>query len=269
MKTALNNKQHLRAILGLGLPLIGGHLAGFAIHLTDTIMLGWHSIEELAAVVISGSFWFTLFIVGAGFGHALLPLVSAAISRGEDTEVRRTTRMSMWLTLLFAAAVMPLMFFAEDILIAVGQKPQIAELSGTYLRIAGWSIFPALAGGVLRSYFAAQERTQFIFWTAVIGVALNAVFNYALIFGNWGAPEMGIIGAAWASVFVNTAIFVALAIYAYVVTPEHALFQRIWRPDWAAFVYVFKLGWPISLTSMAEVGLFTGGRCFGWSDRDT
>lgn len=265
MVQPLSHRQHARAVLVLGLPLVGSHLAQFAIHLTDTIMLGWYGVPELAAVVLGGMFWFTLFIMGAGFGHALLPLVSAALSRGEDAEVRRTTRMSLWLSGLFGVLVMPLILFAAPLLIAMGQDADVARLAGAYLAIAGWGIFPALGVNVLKSYLVAQERTQFALWATVLGAILNALVNYALIFGNWGAPEMGLRGAAWASVLVNLFTFALLVVYAAKATPQYALFQRIWRPDWVAFMRVFQLGWPISLTSLAEVGLFAGAAVLvGW-----
>ena len=90
----------------------------------------------------------------------------------------------------------------------------------------------------------------------VAAVLVNIVVNYALIFGNWGMPEMGIRGAAIASLAVQLVSAGALAVYAAVVTPEHTLFQRLWRPDWEAFSAVFRLGWPIGITNLAEVGLF-------------
>ncbi|NHX27596.1 MATE family efflux transporter, partial [Escherichia coli] len=89
--------------------------------------------------------------------------------------------------------------------------------------------------------------------------------NYALIFGNWGAPEMGIAGAAVASVSVHLASALAMAAYAIWATPEHALFQRFWRPDFEALAEVFRLGWPIGLTTLAEVGLFgASSLMMGW-----
>jgi len=203
--------------------------------------------------------------MGTGFGIALMPLVAAARASGEEVEIRRTTRMALWLSVLFAIASMPLILFAEPILLAMGQTEQVADLSGQYLRIAGWSIFPALGINVIKSYLAGLERTQFVLWATISAVGLNATINYALIFGNWGAPEMGLRGAAWASIAVNIFTFFLLCIYAAVATPEHALFQRIWRADWGGFVRVFQLGWPIGLTNLAEVGLFTAAAVLvGW-----
>ncbi|MBV1903561.1 MAG: MATE family efflux transporter [Marinosulfonomonas sp.] len=265
MADQLTHRQHARAVLALGLPLVGSHLAQFAIHMTDTIMLGWHSVDELAAVVLAGAYWFTIFIFGAGFGIALMPIVASAVTSGDEIEVRRTTRMALWLSVLFGVLVLPLILLAEPILLSIGQNPTIAELSGTYLKIAGWSIFPALGVMVIKSFLAALERTQVVLWTTVAAVGLNAVINYVLIFGHWGAPEMGLRGAAYASISVNLFTFVLLCFYAAWAEPQHGLFKRLWRPDWAGFSRVFRLGLPIGLTNLAEIGLFSAAAILmGW-----
>lgn len=265
MMTRPDYMRHGKAVLALGIPLTGSHLAQFMIHMTDTIMLGWHDVVELAAVVLAGGYWFTIFILGTGFGIALMPLVAAAQSSGQDAEIRRTTRMSLWLSMLFCVLAMPLMIFSEPIFLAMGQKPEIAELAGIYLNIAGWGIFPALGVNVIKGYLTGQERAQFILWATLAAAVLNAAVNYVLIFGNFGAPELGLRGAALASVTVNFFSFFVICAYAAWATPEHALFQRLWRPDWAAFRTVFQIGWPIGLTNLAEVALFTGAAILvGW-----
>ena len=96
-----------------------------------------------------------------------------------------------------------------------------------------------------------------VLWVTLGAAALNALANYALIFGNFGMPELGARGAAIASVIMNTSGALALVAYILWKLPEQELFVRLWRPDWAALRQVFRLGWPISLTSLAEVGLFS------------
>lgn len=265
MSTALTNRQHARAVLGLGLPLIGGHLAQFSIQITDTIMLGWYDIEALAAVVLGSSFFFVFFIVGAGFGFAVMPVVASAAASGQDVQVRRVTRMALWLSALFCVVAIPVFLLSRPIFLAVGQEPEIAGLAGKYLVIAGWGLIPALQVVVLRSYFAALERAQIVFWVTVLAAILNGFLNYALIFGNWGAPELGIAGAAIASVTLQLASLLALMVIARLSTPEHALFARWWRADWPAFRANFSLGWPIGATMLAETGLFTATAVMmGW-----
>jgi len=265
MNGHLTYSQHLRAILTLGLPLVGSHIAQIAILLSDAVMLGWYDVEALAAQVLASEMFFVLFIFGSGFAWAVMPMVAAAQAAGEEVQVRRVTRMGAWASLIFGVLILPVMLMAEPILLALGQEPQIATLGGQYLWIAGWGILPALLVMVLKSYLAALERTQIVFFVTVAGVVLNIVLNYLFIFGNLGFPEMGIRGAALASVIGNVLSFAVLAIYAARKLPEHELFVRVWRADWEAFGQVFRLGWPIGLTSLAESSLFLASSIMmGW-----
>ncbi len=265
MNKVMTYRAHFRAIAVLGLPLVGGHLAQFAIGLTDTIMLGWYGVEALAAVTLASSFYFVLFLFGGGFGLAVMPMVATAVAEEDETSIRRSTRMGVWLSLLYAVLVMPLLWWSHPILIAAGQDPQVAETASQYLRVAGWGLFPALVVMVLKSYLAALERTQIVLWITVTAAVVNALTNYALIFGNWGAPELGVMGAAIASVVTQMVSLVAVVVYAVRVLPEHNLFQRFWRPDWEMLYSVLRLGIPIGFTLLAEVSLFAmSAFMMGW-----
>ncbi|MFP4406741.1 MAG: MATE family efflux transporter [Rhodosalinus sp.] len=256
---------HMRAILVLGLPLVGGHLAQFAIHLTDTVMMGWHSVEGLAALVLATALWFTLWIFGAGIAWAVMPLVASAETEGDQTAIRRVTRMGLWLSVLFALASLPLFWFSEPLLRLMGQAPELSDAAQDYLRIAGPGILPALLVMVLKSYLAALGRTQVVLWITVAAAVANGLLNYALIFGNWGAPELGLRGAAIASVSTNTLALIFSAAYAAAVLPEHRLFARLWRPDWEVFRQVARMGAAIGITNLAEVALFSfSSVMMGW-----
>ncbi|MDP5308846.1 MATE family efflux transporter [Paracoccus spongiarum] len=258
---------HVAATLSLGLPLIGSHLARMAIGVSDTVMVGWYGVEPLAALVIATSFVIILFFLGMGFGTGVMGLIATALARGDETEVRRGTRMALWLSGIFSILVMPLMWWSQPILLALGQTPLTAELSQDYLRIAGWGLLPMLAGLTLNSYLAALERTQVVMWVTLAGLPLNIALNWVLIFGNLGAPELGVRGAAIASLSVQTVQLAMLAAYAGWL-PEarrFALFQRFWRPDWPAFRAIFRLGLPIGITMLAEGGLFVASNVMmGW-----
>jgi MATE family multidrug resistance protein len=256
---------HARPILALALPLIGGHLAQFAVGLTDTVMIGWYGVEELAALTLAHSYFFTIFIMGSGFAWAVMPMVAAAAGTADDTQVRRVTRMGLWISILFGLAALPLLVWSGPILRLFGQEPGVAADAELYLRLVGIGLIPGLLMMVLKSYLAALGRTQVVFWVMAGTAVVNALLNYAFIFGNWGAPELGIQGAALASIGVQIAGLAALVLYARAVTPEYLLFQRFWRPDREAFARVFRLGWPIGLTNLAEVGLFTASAfMMGW-----
>lgn len=250
--------DHLRATLKLGLPLIGGQLAQVFIGVTDTVMMGWYGVAELAAVALGASYFHLILILGMGFGLAVMPMVAAAAARDDAVQVRRVTRMGLWIGIGFAACVMPLFWFSGAILLAAGQEPSIAGDAQAYLRIAGWGIWPGVALVVLRSHLSALERPNIVLWAWLGGVVLNAGLNWVFIFGNLGAPELGIAGAASASVATQALIFAVLALYAARAEGlrDYTLFARFWRSDPEALGQVFRLGWPIAVTLVSEAGLF-------------
>lgn len=247
---------HMRAIVVLGLPLVGSQLAQFAVHMTDTLMLGWYSIDALAAGVLGTSFAFILFIMGSGFAAAVVPLVAAADAQDDPVQIRRVTRMGLWAVGFYSIAVMIPMVYSAPILISFGQDPELSLAAQSYLRISAPGMLLAQAATVLRMYLSALERANTVFYASLAAVGLNIVMNYAFIFGNFGAPELGIRGAAVASLAVNALLLVYMGLYAVRKLPEHALFVRFWRPDWEAFRQVVRLGTPIGITSLSEVGLF-------------
>lgn len=258
-------RDHIKAYLVLGLPLVGSHVAQMMITLIDTLMLGWYDVDALAAQVLAGTMFFVFFIFGSGFAWAVMPKVASAEGAGDERQARRVTRMGLWASIMFGVAVMPFFLFAEPVLLALGQAPALAAMGAEYLVVAGWGIFPALMVMTLKSFLAALEKTQAVLWVTIAAVVANALVNYALIFGHWGAPEMGIVGAAWASLVVQVLSFVLIVGYAQWATPEHQLFVRFWRADWEAFGEVFRLGWPIGITALAEVGLFAASSVMmGW-----
>ena len=256
---------HAKAVATLGLPLVGGHLAQIAIGVTDTVMLGWYGVDALAAVTLAASYFFVLFLMGAGFAFAVMPMVATFDAEEDEVSIRRVTRMGLWLSIAYSVAIMPIMIWSESLFLFLGQEPTVAADAQQYLRIAGFGMFPWLVAMVIKSYLAALERTQVVFWIALLATVCNGLINYALIFGNWGAPEMGIQGAAIASVFTQLIGMLGVVVYAILVLPQHQLFVRFWRADWEMLMRVFRLGVPIGFTGLSETGLFTATAVMmGW-----
>ena len=267
MTQPLTYTGHARATLALGLPLVGSHLAQMALHVADTVMMGWYGVTELAATVLGASSFFVVFILGSGFAQAVMPMVASALAEGDEAQVRRDTRMGLWLSILYGMACYPLFWWSGPVLLALGQKAEVAALGQDYLRVAGLGMIPALMVMALKSYLSALGRTQVVLWVTLGAVVLNVAVNWALIFGNWGAPELGVVGAAIATVVVQVASLVALGLYAgwLPALRRFRLWQRFWRADWPAMGRVFRLGWPIGVTGLAESGLFQASALMmGW-----
>lgn len=265
--TLVRYVPHVSATLALGLPLVGSHLSRMAIHVSDTVLVGWYGVDPLAALVIATSFFNLMFFLGMGFGIGVMGVIASAIQRGDEAEVRRSARMALWLSLIYSLLVMPLMWWSQPILLALGQKPVVAELAQDFLRIAGFGLIPMLGALTLNSYLAAMEKPKVVMLVTLAGLPVNIFLNWVFLFGNLGAPELGVRGSAIASLSVQLLQFVLLVVYArwLPTARRYRLFQRWWRPDWPAMRAVFWLGMPIGLTMVAEGGLFVASNVMmGW-----
>jgi len=260
-------KLHFKATLSLGLPLIGSHLMQMVPGLTDTIMLGWYGVDELAASVLAHSLFFIILIVGSGFAITVMPMVASAAAIDDKTSVRRSVRMGLWISIIYSIFFIPILLFSENLFLILGQEEHLAKSAQTYLRIAGWSIVPGLLIMVLKSFFSALERPNVVLLSLIIGGLVNIVLNYTLIFGNFGMPELGLTGAAIATL-VTTILSILILLYFCLFKDEYSsylIFNNIWRIDIEAFKEVFKLGLPVGITMLAESGLFSATAVMmGW-----
>lgn len=260
-------RQHIQRTFALGLPVVGAQLSQLAINTTDVLMIGQLGALPLAAVVLATQCFFVFFMFGTGFCMAVMPLAAEAVGAGDDLELRRAVRMGLWISALYATMVMLPLYFLEDLLLLAGQEPDVAALAGQYMRIALWGMIPALLFAALRSAVTAVEHAGILLWATIAGTLLNAALDYMLIFGKWGAPRLEVEGAAYASVGSGLLILVIVAAYC-AIKPrlkELELYARLWRADWAKFGEIIRLGLPISITIIAEAGLFIGASLMmGW-----
>lgn len=269
MQISFNNKlkHQIYVTLTFALPLIGSNLAQSSKHVVDALMLGRYGVDELAAGVLGGTVFLITFIVGSGFAMAAIPLAAAARGSGLTWKVRRVVRMSFWLSTIYWLLLFVPLHFIEQFLLLLGQDPEIAQLSGDYMSVALWAVFPAIVVMVIKSFFMALGKPKIILWSTIGGALINVPANYAFIFGNFGAPELGVKGAAYATIAAHG--FTLLVMIIYLLSERtcrsYSLLQRIWRPEWKIFIHVFRLGWPISVTLTSEIGLFAASSIMmGW-----
>ncbi len=259
--------DHVKATLVLGLPLVGAQVAQIAIGVTDTIMIGWLGAQPLAAGVLGTQLFFMVYIFGAGLAFAVIPISANALGSGDERAVRRCVRMGLWAVSIFSVFGLAVMMQSKAIYIFLGQELENIVLAEGYLRIAMWGILPSLLGTTLRSFLTALELAKIVLFATIGGVVLNIVLNYILIFGHFGAPRLELVGAAWASLGTQTLILVILIGYIYIKkqTREYRIFSRIWISDWPAMAELIRLGTPMSIAILAEVGLFHAASIMmGW-----
>ncbi|WP_417621909.1 MATE family efflux transporter [Parasphingorhabdus sp.] len=253
-------RHELRATLALAWPLILSNLTMALIGATDVLMLGWLGARELAGATLGFNLAMSAAIFCMGLITASAPMMATEIGRLSHSvrDVRRTFRQAMW-----AAATVILPFWivlwnTEAILLIFGQQPDLAGIAGTYVSAYMWSILPFLFFIILRNFISALELPQWSLIISIIGVLANALFNYALIFGKFGVPEFGVVGAGIGSVMTNVLMFIGmtLVVLRHRRFRRYRLFGRFWRSDWPRFRALWKLGLPIAITMWLEGSVF-------------
>tara|TARA_R110000868_G_scaffold4752_26_gene29604 strand:+ start:10708 stop:12123 length:1416 start_codon:yes stop_codon:yes gene_type:complete len=249
----------LRATFTLAWPLVIAQLAQNALTTTDVIMTGWLGPEFLAAGTLASTFLMPFLVGGMGIVGAVAPLVAQARGARDIKAVRRVVRQGMWASIVIAALLVPILWQIKPIFAALGQNPDTTLMAEQYIQIGVWMLFPALAIIALRSLLSAFDSTRIILLITIGGVLFNALVNYALIFGNFGFPRLELRGSAVATVLTNLLMFGLMLTYVL----RHRRFKRFnimirfWKPDWPRFREIFRIGTPIGLTVLSEVGLFT------------
>lgn len=270
-RPALSWPEELRAMFILAWPLVVAQVAQNALFTTDVIMMGWLGPDYLAAGALATAFFNPFLLLGGGIVGAVAPLVAQALGARQIKNVRRTVRQGFWACLLIATLMLPIIWNIRPLLILMGQDPELAFLAEGYMQIALFVLYPGLGLFTMRSFLSALGSTRIILYVILGGVIANAALNYVLIFGHLGFPRLELRGAAIATVIVNLLMFGSLLLYAV----RHRRYKRFnilarfWRPDWTRFREIFRIGTPIGLTVMSEVGMFAVAVIFmGWLGTD-
>lgn len=253
-------RAEIKATLLLAYPLVLSNLTMASIHATDVVLLGWAGPQKLAASALGVNVYTALLIFGIGLVSAAAPMIARELGarRHSVRDVRRTVRQAMWGATALAIPVWIILWNSEPILIAFGQDPGLSADAASFVRALQWGFLPALFYMVLRSFVSALEKPL---WSLVIGasgVAANAIINYGLIFGRFGLPEMGLVGAGIGSSITNFLMFAGMAA---IITwhrdfRRYRLFGRFWRSDWPRFADVWRLGFPIAIMLALEITIF-------------
>jgi MATE family multidrug resistance protein len=249
----------LRASFALAWPLIIAQLAQNLLFTTDVVLMGWLGPKYLAAGTLAGAFLVPFQLTGIGIVGAVAPLVAQARGRGDTKAVRRIVRQGFWVAILVATLLVPVVLSIRPIYLAIGQNPEVTALAESYMFAGFWMLYPALGIMVVRSFLSAFAATRVILVVTVIGVLVNGVLAYALIFGHFGFPRLELRGAAIATGLVNVVMFFSLLGYALThrKLKRFHILARFFKPDWPRFREILRVGLPIGLTVAAEVGLFS------------
>ncbi|MBB5705852.1 MATE family multidrug resistance protein [Sphingopyxis panaciterrulae] len=250
------------ATMALAWPLAAANLLQMMVHAIDVIFVARLGEASLAAASLAISIFGLLLWTSTGLVGAAAPLIAAELGRRKHAvrEVRRTVRMALWLSLLVAIAAMGVCAAGGAIMRATGQAPELSAHASGFLRILMWAMFPMIAASVLRIFVSALGRPKIATAITFLALFVNALGNWALVFGHLGLPALGLHGSALSSIITSSVMLLA---YIVVIQSDrrlrrYHLFGNWWRPEWPRFREIVRIGTPIGLIILAEAGLFTG-----------
>lgn len=255
-------RGEIRATFRLAWPLALANLLQMLVHAVDVVFVARLGERELAASALAIALFGLLMWAFSGLTGIVAALIAEELGRRRHAvrEVRRSVRMGLWLAVASGLVGMALCWQGEPIMRLTGQSDALSERAGDFLRVIMWAMIPMVAASVLRNFVSALGRP--IFATAITFVALIAslLFNYAFVFGNLGAPALGLEGSALASVLTS---LVQLASYVVAILADRRLrryriFGNWWRPEWSRLRDLVRLGSPVMVIIIAEAGLFSG-----------
>ncbi len=246
------------ALLRLGVPLALTHLSYIATISTDVMMMGWLGPEALATGSLAWYLYVFFDYFAIGILGAVSPILAQHLGARRTKDIRPTVRAGAWTAGLLAVPCCAILWHSEHILTALGQSTSLAADAQSYLRYVLIAMLPGLWLFVLSEHLAAHGRTRAMLLTYVAGIGLNALANYALMFGKFGFPALGLVGAGISTAVVY--VFSFSALLAYVLLDRrmrrYRLLHNIWRIEGGRIREIFKLGLPIGLTEISEIGMF-------------
>lgn len=254
-----NLQQRMRLFISIFLPILIYQLANFSASFVDTTMTGQYDTLHLAGVSMATSLWIPFFDLLIGIVSALVPIIGHHLGQGKKEKIASDFYQFIYLSLGLSLILFALVFVGAPLVLAhLSLEPLVEEVAKNYLWYLALGIIPLLLFSTIRSLFDALGLTKLSMYLMLLLLPLNGTFNYALIYGAFGFPEMGGAGAGLGT---SLAYWVLLLI-SLLVAVKHPKVRsyELWkiRPlDKKGLIEGIRLGLPIGGTFFAEVVIFS------------
>jgi MATE family multidrug resistance protein len=253
-----NLRREFRPMLLMAVPLALAELGWMAMGVVDTIMAGRLGAAAIGAGSLGGNLFYPIAIFGTGLLLGMDTLVAQSFGADDPRDCRRSLVNGVWLAAALAAPLALVLWALIPLLRAVGTNPRVMVLLAPYLRALLWGMLPLLAYAALRRYLQAVNVVAPIAFALVSANLVNFAGNWALMFGHWGAPAMGLEGSGWSTTIAR--VYMAAVLLAAIAWQErktgNLLFRMSWKPDVVRLLRLLDLGLPAALQILIEGGLF-------------
>ena len=194
----------------LAAPVMLGMLGHTFVSFVDNIMVGQLGTAELAAVSLGNSFMFIAMSLGIGFSTAITPLIAEADSSNNFNQAKSTFKHGLFLCTTLGVLMFLMVFCSKPLMYLMKQPLEVVELAIPYLDLVAFSLIPMIIFQAFKQFSDGMSMTKYPMYATIIANILNVILNYLLIFGKFGFPELGIVGAAYGTLISRVIMVVYL-----------------------------------------------------------
>ncbi|SIT80720.1 MATE family efflux transporter [Edaphobacillus lindanitolerans] len=241
------------------LPILVTQVAMYMITFFDILMTGRYDSAHLAGVTIGSSFWNPVYTGLAGILLSVTPIVAQAIGANRKQDVRPTVQQGLYISIvLFIAVFAILQLVIRFALGSLQVEPEVREVARGYLSAMSLGLLPLFAYNVFRSFIDALAATRVTMAVTLLSAPINVLFNYLLIFGKAGFPELGGIGAGAASAITYWIVLLIaiLVVHRGRMFSDYRILSGWQRPAFPKWKEIILLGVPIGISIFTETSIF-------------
>lgn len=236
--------------------MLGHSFVAFA----DNIMVGQLGTAELAAVSLGNSFVFIAMSLGIGFSTAITPLVAEADGAGNKTDAKSALKHGLVLCTTLGFALFGIILLLKPLMYMMKQPPEVVELAMPYLDLVAFSLVPLIIFQAFKQFSEGLSQTKYPMYATIIANVVNIVLNYLLIFGSFGFPKLGIVGAALGTL---TSRFIMVFYIWFLLKGKKKFHDYVTgfnfkKIENKVMHKIIGLGFPSALQMFFEVAIFTG-----------
>ena len=251
--------KEFRYNIALAGPVILGMLGHTLVAFVDNIMVGQLGTAELAAVSLGNSFMFIAMSLGIGFSTAITPLVAEAEGEDNVSKGKSAFKHGLFLCTILGIALFVMVFLAKPLMHMMKQPDEVVALAMPYLTYVAISLIPLIIFQAFKQCSDGLSLTRNPMYATLIANVVNVVLNYMFIFGHWGAPAMGVEGAAMGTLAsrVIMVVFLWYVMSTHTKARHYVTQLKLWQLRSDILRKIMRLGFPSAMQMFFEVVIFT------------
>ncbi len=253
MKKRISDKAFYKAFIVMTLTMAGQNLIAFGVNLADSVMMGAYSETALSGVGICNNIQFFLNMAASGISSGMAVIASQYWGKKEIKPIHRVSSVAIWLGIIFTALIFVFAAIAPETLIRLfTDKEAVIEQSVEYLDIIKHTYLLFTLSTIILSILRSVETVKIGFYVSLSSFAVNIFLNYALIYGKFSAPEMGIRGAAVATLASRLIEFIVTVVYLLFIDKKLKMkVKDLFVTDKQMIKDYFKTGLPLMMSSVS------------------